>query len=104
MTSAERIAWWGSALMVVLFVVAWFWFLTESNRFDGNTAAAISFMTIAAALTGLLLVPALLLTGIRQLAGRVLGGEGQTADREERRGDVQDVSAHLAREHAQQDQ
>lgn len=104
MTSAERIAWWGAGLMVVLFVVAWFWFLTETNQFDGDTAAAISFMTIAAALTGLLLVPALLLTGIRQLAGRVLRGQGEAADREKRRGDVEHVRADLAGEHAQQDQ
>lgn len=66
-TAAEKASWvlFGIATGVVL--VAWVIFRLQSESYDGEPEAAFAVMIAAIPLIGLGLVPALILTGIRQL-------------------------------------
>lgn len=66
-TGAERAAWavFGIALGIVL--IAWVFYLTQLEQYDGEPEVAFAVMTASLPLVGLGLVPALILTGLRQL-------------------------------------
>lgn len=67
MTGAEQTAWWGVGIGVAIFLIALLTFSTVSGHYDADTAAPSAWMFIGAGIAGFMLVPAILLTGIRSL-------------------------------------
>lgn len=85
-TAVEKFAWVAFGAAAAIYVVAGVFFLTEAAAYDGSPEAAAGWMTLAQGVAGAMLVPALLLTGARQLLPLlrdVLRGE-KVADAEDR--------------------
>lgn len=110
-TGAERASWavFGIALGIV--IVAWVTFVIQMDQYDGEPEVALAIMTAALPLVGLGLVPALILTGLRQLlpvrsrpvdnadaaADDAHDGGGDAAGREHLPGDVREPDAGYTR-------
>jgi len=69
-TPAEVVAWLLVALGVLVLVVAAFAYGAEASRWSGDTTAPAAWMAAGAGIATLAVVPALVLTGIRQLLDR----------------------------------
>ncbi|GAA3948994.1 hypothetical protein [Microbacterium soli] len=71
-TGAEAVAWWIAGIGAGIFVIAIFVFFSESSDVWGDTSGPLAWMVIGATIAGIGFVPAIILTGVRQLlpAGR----------------------------------
>lgn len=91
-TGAERASWavFGIALGIVL--IAWIMYVIQLDQYDGEPEVAFAIMTAALPLVGLGLVPALILTGLRQLlpsrAGTVDDADTAADDAHDGRGNA----------------
>lgn len=99
-TTAEAAAWVATGIAIVIYVVA----LVTAQGASYDDQTPIGWMNLAGALLGITAIPAVILTGLRQLVPalrRVSRGESKPTDGQERRGEVQDVRADLGGEHAE---
>lgn len=88
MTRAESAAWWLFGTAVAVWAVATFIFFAEADRYDGNPLVPAGLADMFWHLSGLLLVPALILTGIRQLMPLLTRHVGRGDREPERTGEV----------------
>ena len=83
-TTAEKSTWIGFGVALALALIFAIWWGAQLDAWDGDPATPFAFMMIASSVAGVLLLPGILLTGIRHLAQslRSVGGGEQVPDAE----------------------
>lgn len=65
--AAETFAWWMVGIAVAVAFFSALAYMGQVNDYQGDPTTALGWLTVALTLMGLMLVPALILTGMRQL-------------------------------------
>lgn len=77
-TSAEKTAWWILAAGLGVALIAGLFFVSEIGKYNGNPEAALAWVILGASTCGLALVPALILSGARQLIPRFIAARSES--------------------------
>lgn len=106
-TGAEMTAWGVFAFGMFIAGIAYLGFLSASDDVHGDASAPFAWMIAGAALASAAFVPAIILTGLRQLVPALRGvdeGERRSADREDGAGDREDVAGDIGRDDPEHDE